>query len=96
VLVVALPERLGAPRYPLLVIAPLTTQISEWAGTSPLLYPVLRAGIGGLVKDSAIMLDHVRGMDVRRVIKPLGTLSAAEYGPIQAGFERMFEFEGRR
>lgn len=92
VLVVALPDRIGAPRYPMIVAAPLTTQLGEWVAASPHLYPVLEVGMGGLVRASAVMLDHVRGIDAGRVIKPLGVLSAEQYAPIWASLEVMFGF----
>ena len=46
VLVVALPSRPGAQRYPMIVAAPLTTQLGEWVTAAPDLYPTLNAGTG--------------------------------------------------
>ena len=57
------------------------------------LYPVLEVGMGGLTQPSAVMLDHVRGVDAGRVVRPLGRLSAGEYAPIRSGLERMFGLE---
>jgi len=95
VVVVALPDALGVPRYPLIIAAPMTTQIKEWVSTSPALYPVLEVGIGGLTRPSAVMLDHLRGIDAERIVRPLGRLSNDDYKPIKTGLERMFGFGGK-
>lgn len=92
VVVVALPDALGIPRYPMIVAAPMTTQLREWVSASPTLYPVLEAGAGGLTRRSAVMLDHLRGIGAERIIRPLGRLSDETYRPIRAGLEKMFEF----
>lgn len=92
VVVVALPDSLGVPRYPMIVIAPMTTQLREWVKVSPELYPVLEAGVGGLTRQSAVMLDHLRGIDAERVVRPLGRLSDDAYRPIRSGLEQMFGF----
>jgi len=92
VVVVALPDALGVPRYPMIVVAPMTTQLREWVTVSPALYPVLEAGVGGLTRQSAVMLDHLRGIDAERVVRPLGQLSDDAYRPIRTGLEQMFVF----
>lgn len=92
VLVVALPNRLGVPRYPMVIAAPMTTQLGGWVIGSPDLYPVLHAGVGGLIRASVVMLDHLRGVDAYRILKPLGTLSEGEYAPIRERLERIFGF----
>ena len=92
VVVVALPDTLGVPRYPIIVAAPMTTQLKEWVTASPALYPVLERGAGGLTRRSAVMLDHLRGVDAMRVVRPLGQLTDDEYRPIKTGLERMFGF----
>ena len=93
VVVVALPDRVGMPRYPMIVAAPMTTRLGAWTRSSPALYPVLEVGMGGLTQPSAVMLDHVRGVDAVRVVRPLGRLSGEEYAPIRSGLERMFGLE---
>ncbi len=92
VVVVALPDALGIPRYPMIVAAPMTTQLREWVSASPTLYPVLEAGAGGLTRRSAVMLDHLRGIGAERIIRPLGRLSDETYRPIRAGLEKMSNF----
>ena len=93
VVVVALPDRVGVPRYPMIVAAPMTTRLGAWTRSSPALYPVLEVGMGGLTQLSAVMLDHLRGVDAVRVVRPLGRLSDEEYAPIRSGLERMFGLE---
>ncbi len=92
VVLVALPDALGIPRYPMIVAAPMTTQLREWVSASPTLYPVLEAGAGGLTRRSAVMLDHLRGIGAERIIRPLGRLSDETYRPIREGLEKMFDF----
>lgn len=58
-------------RYsPRLIIAPITSNVGN-------LYPfeiLLKAGISGLDFDSKIMLDQIRSLDKRRIIRKLGTV----------------------
>lgn len=90
VIVVGEPHRVGVSRYPQVIIVPVATQIGIWT-QSNLLYPLLRAGTGGLTRDSVAMLDHVRGMDAGRVMRRLDRLSTEEYAPIVQGLEAMFD-----
>jgi mRNA interferase MazF len=92
VVVVGLPERLGTPRYPMLVAAPLTSQLGDWVKRAPGLYPVLKKGTANLLSDSAVMLEHLRGIDATRVVRRLGVLTARQYKPIKDGLERMMGF----
>jgi mRNA interferase MazF len=87
--VVGIPDRLGQQRYPTWIVVPLTTQAAAWAQRSPALYPAYPAGVGGLVLDSVALLDNVRSVDLRRILKPLGMLTKEQYEPIREGLERM-------
>lgn len=89
--VVGVPERLGTPRYPVLVVLPMTTQSGPWAARSPDLYIPFAAGSAGLPQDSVALLEHLRGIDLRRVIRYLGTLTEEEYAPIRAGLRKLFD-----
>lgn len=75
----------GEVRYPMLIIAPLTTQTGSWALNNPSLYPSLEVGTGGLTKFSIVLLDQVRALDVSRVLAYLGTLTPQQYAPILQG-----------
>lgn len=92
VLVVADPSRVGTPRYAVVFAAPLTSQHFAWRRIDSSLYPLLKRGVGGLTQDSAVLLEHARGIDAARVVRRLGTLSADEYAPIRKGLEQMFDF----
>ncbi len=94
VIVVAEPGRAGRPRYELVYGAPLTTSIDAWTSTDASLYPVLKAGAGGLPRDSVVLIEHARGIDAARVVRRLGKLTDDEYAPIRQVIEKMFGFEG--
>lgn len=87
--VVAIPDR---PRYPMLVIVPLTSNVGSWADGNPL-YPILEAGAGGLRSRSTLLTDHVRGLDERREFVRIGALSAEEYAPVREAMARLFDLE---
>lgn len=84
--VVGLPEVLGEPRYPLMMLAPLTTDHGQaWALRSPALYPRLSGGTGGLRVDSFVLLDQLRALDEARMAGYLGALPNEAYEPIREG-----------
>lgn len=89
-IVVGLPESLGVPRFPLCIVAPLTTRKGEWIRRAPELYPRLGAGSGGLTRDSTVLLDQVRSVDLSRVRGYLGSLPGRDFVLIQSGVRRMF------
>jgi mRNA interferase MazF len=88
--VVGLPERAGEPRYPTVLVAPLTTQEGAWSRKASRLYPRLRVGAGGLPRQSVVLLDQLRSIDVQRVSRYLGSLTEDEFQPIQAGLTQIF------
>lgn len=56
---------------PGLIIAPITSSIGK-------IYPFevfISCGVGGLEKDSKIMLDQIRSLDKRRLLKKIGTVN---------------------
>jgi len=88
--VVGLPTNAGRPRFPVLLLAPVTTfRGQDWATAAPGLYPVLPAGAGGLTADSIVLIDQTRALDAARVIRFLGLLRPEEYGPVSAGLRRI-------
>jgi mRNA interferase MazF len=91
IVVVGEPERAGQPRFSLVFAAPITSQLGPWVQTGGDLYPVLKGGVGGLVRDSVVMLDHARGVDPVRVLRRLGQLTEEEYAPMRRGLEMMLE-----
>ena len=88
--VVGLPEALGEPRFPVILLTPLTTaREQEWATRSPALYPRLPANAGGLPSPSIALLDQTRALGLERVNAFLGTLRPEMYRPIREGLLRM-------
>ena len=86
--IVGLPELLGRPRFNMVLVVPLTTDRQESWSRSPL-YPRLRAGTGGLPKDSVVLLEQTRALDTERMARYLGQLSEEQYEPIQQGLARI-------
>ena len=87
VVVVGEPHKAGAPRYPMLLVAPLTSQVLKWMQKAPQLYPVLPKGSGKLSKKSVVLLDNVQSLDMARVVGRFGTLKESEYQPIKQGLK---------
>ncbi|MEH2382107.1 MAG: type II toxin-antitoxin system PemK/MazF family toxin [Nostoc sp.] len=80
----------GEVRYPILMIAPLTTQSGSWVFNNPSLYPRLLVGAGSLPLSSILLLDQTRGLDINRVLAYLGTLTPEQYVPITNGLTQLF------
>ena len=90
-IVVGLPHKVGRPRYPILLLIPMTTQIGRWAKENPFLYPRLEDGTGGLTKPSVVLLDQLRGIDQSRIGRYIGTLSNKEFAPIRKALLLLFK-----
>jgi mRNA interferase MazF len=91
-LIVGLPSNLGTPRFPVVVIAPFTTdRNAEWAERNPALYPRFAAGAGNLSSDSICLLDQIRSVDVSRIARRWGRVSLAEFTPVRTGLRQMME-----
>lgn len=90
-LLVGLPTHAGRPRFPVLMLAPVTTfRDQPWVAAAPDLYPVLRAGVGGLRVDSVVLVDQTRALDASRVLRYLGVLTPEEYAPVLAAVRLIF------
>jgi mRNA interferase MazF len=62
-IVIGLPAQVQSPRYPVLLVVPITSDRGEfWVEKAPKLYPRLKAGAGNLPKDSIALLDQVRSL----------------------------------
>lgn len=91
--VVGVPERIGAMRFEVIMVVPMTTDRSQpWAERSPALYPRLKAGAANLRSPSVCLLDQVRSIGAERVRGYRGTLSAEQYRPIHDGLHAMMHF----
>lgn len=84
--IVAVPGRLHPLRFPIVVVVPLTTTALAPAA----LYPRLTAEAGGLTADSTVLIDQVQALDLRRVARQIGQLTATELAPITAGLRALF------
>lgn len=89
--VVGIPDRVGAPRFPSLMVVPFTTHEGDYASGAPGLYPVFRAGTGGLTADSVALVDHLRSLGVSRILSRLGRLTPDEYAPVRAALRGVFD-----
>ncbi len=88
--VVGMPERLGVPRFEVLVVVPMTTdRCQKWLEKSSDLYPRLAKGTANLRSPSICLLDQVRSIGAERVRGYRGTLRAEQYRPIHDGLREM-------
>jgi len=83
--------RPSGSRFPMVVAVPLMGQRGPWQEAAPYLYPVIEEGIGGLTLDSVALLDHVQGIDDRRLQRRMGSLPDQAWRPLQEGLQRMIE-----
>lgn len=81
---------LGKTRFHIVMLAPLTTQRGSWVEDNHRLYPVLPMGAGRLNRESIVLLDQIRAVDARRLIKSLGKLNEREYRPVRDGVALIF------
>lgn len=64
-------------RYPVLIVAPLTSQRGQWSEANPRLYPALGPGVAGLRVASTVLVDQLRACDVTRMRGLIGELDAS-------------------
>jgi mRNA interferase MazF len=69
-------------RFPLIAVVPVTGTTGTGA-----LYPVLKPGASGLVKESSALIDHLRAIDKRRIRRIFGRVAANELAAIDEGLE---------
>ena len=69
-------------RFPMAVVVPVTGTAGFGA-----LYPELSAGESGLVKTSYALVDHVRSVDKRRIVRVFGRISVDELDAIERGLQ---------
>ncbi len=79
-IIVSDPEVTEDQRYPLLCVVPLTGRSGQGA-----LYPELAAGSGGLRRRSFALLDQIRTVDKRRVLKIYGRITVQELDAVDEG-----------
>lgn len=79
-IVVSDPEVVSDQRFPLVALVPVTGT----PGEGPL-YPLLRPGGSGLNKTSYALVDHVRSVDKRRILRSFGKVGDDEMKAIVEG-----------
>jgi mRNA interferase MazF len=79
-IVVSDPDVITSQRYPLLCVVPVTSKRGDGA-----LYPQLSPGSSGLARASFALVDQLRSVDKRRVIKVYGQISPAETQAVDSG-----------
>ena len=77
-------------RYPVVMVAPVTSQDGSWIDANPSIYVRLGAGAGGLPVKSTVLLDQTRAIDGRRALEYLGTLRPGDCARIQSGLRQVF------
>ncbi len=82
--VVTAPEVTEDQRFPMMAVVPVTGTLGEGA-----LYPPLRPGVSGLIKPSWALVDQIRSVDKRRVLRVFGQVSPSELRTIDEGL-RLF------
>ena len=93
--VVGIPERLGLPRFEVLIVVPMTADRGQrWSERSPALYPRLEKNAANLRSPSICLLDQIRSIGAERVRGYRGTLDAEQYRPIHDGLRRMMYHGG--
>jgi mRNA interferase MazF len=93
--VVGLPELAGEPRFPTVLVVPLTTQEGTWSRKAAGLYPCLPAGAGGLPHPSAGPARSTAQYRCSASVKYLGSLAAEEFQPIDDGLKKIFGFTAK-
>ena len=83
--VVSDPDVVADQRYPLVGIVPLTATPGDGA-----LYPPLGPGSSGLRKRSHALVDHVRSVDKRRILRVFGAVAPEELRAIDEGLALFF------
>ena len=78
------PEVINDQRFPMVCVIPITKTPGEGA-----LYPVLSPGISGLRTRSYALVDQVRSVDKRRIIKIFGQIKKEELKAVEEGL-RLF------
>jgi mRNA interferase MazF len=93
--VVGIPERLGLPRFEVLIVVPMTADRGQrWSEHSPALYPRLQKDTAKLRSPSICLLDQIRSIGAEMVRGYRGTLDAEQYRPIHDGLRTMMSHDG--
>ncbi len=75
-------EAVASQRYPLIALVPLSGRSGEGA-----LYPDVGTGTSGLRQPSWALVDHVRSVDKRRVLRVVGRVEESQLAAIDQGLQ---------
>lgn len=78
--VVSDPSASADQKYTLIAVVPMTSSLGSGA-----LYPSLARSRGGLSKASCALVDKLRSVDKRRVVRVYGRIQATELAAIDLG-----------
>ena len=81
-LLVSDPAVVSDQKFPMVCVVPITRTTGKGA-----LYPALRPGASGLREKSHALIDQLRSIDKRRVIRIYGTISDSEMQAIDQGLQ---------
>ncbi len=90
-IVVSDPETAQSQRFPLICVVPVTGTAGEGA-----LYPRLSPGQSGLTKPSYALIDQLRSVDKRRILRIYGSISDAELELLDVGLRLFLGLDDRR
>ncbi len=76
--------------HPLVVICPITTNVKSGAS---ILRVHLEKGDGGIKRKSSIMIDQIRAIDNRRLIKKIGYIPRAIHEKINKNLQIVLGFD---
>ncbi|MBI4339437.1 MAG: type II toxin-antitoxin system PemK/MazF family toxin [Chloroflexi bacterium] len=92
VIIVGIPDLLALPRFPMLLVIPLTSDRGQpWS--SRRLYPQLPKEAAGLDADSIALLDQLCALDPSRFLRFLGKLSGEHLRAIREGLRQILAFD---
>jgi mRNA interferase MazF len=74
----------------MLVVLPMTTATGRWIDRNPNLYYRLNAGTAGLSRDSTVLVDQIRSIDITRISGYIGSLTNEQYQPIEMALKLLF------
>ncbi len=80
-------------RFPLLLLAPFTSQRGPWTEANPVLYPSVHADSLGLRKPSIVLMDQIRACDLSRVRSRIGQLDSEGSDRVRTALRAVFAME---
>lgn len=89
-IVIGIPDLLDTPRFPALLVIPLTTSTGSWAVNNKL-YLHLAKGEANLPLESIALADQVLSVDITRIAGFIGSLPDKKLKLIKEKFKIIFD-----